>query len=65
MITQDDLKKHSQLLAVIAEADYKIKGDAILAVASLIKWYQDFGLRMKAQVANPPVEKKDAKKKKS
>ena len=60
MITQDDYKKQRQLLGIIAEADFKIKGDAILAVASLLTWYQDLGERMRKHLT--PIETKPKKK---
>ena len=42
MIKQEDINCLKALRAVIHSGDYKVKGDAIIKVALLLKWLDEF-----------------------
>ena len=55
-IDQTDLQQLAQLARVIAEGEYKIKGDAIHTVSTSLRWLGSLADRMKNAKAPEPVE---------
>ena len=57
MISQEDLQKYKSLKGVIIQGDYKVKGDAILAMASLFEWYESLGEKLNSIYQKQESEK--------
>jgi len=57
MFVKDDLAKYRALKKVIQQGDYEIKGDAILAVASLLNWFNDLEKKIEEQIRKDSMPK--------
>lgn len=48
--TKDDLKRLKTLKSVIKMADFSVKGEALVAMGVLFKWFDDFELRLQKTI---------------
>lgn len=58
---QEDLAKHAALKSVMSKGEFRINGEAILAVASLFDWFNKLPQTMvnKPEVVNKPKKVKN------
>jgi len=54
---QSDLNNYKMLTQIILSGDYKLKGDAIVQVASLLRWFDMFEIKIKASIKTEPSVK--------
>ena len=50
---QDDLKKYKAMKAIINSGKFEVKGDAVIAVASLFHWFNSLENKIKLAMEKP------------
>lgn len=60
---KEDLIKYKAFKQVVANGDYEVKGSAMLAVASLIKWFYELEPKIHEAIAMTENKKSIAKSK--
>ncbi len=64
---KEDLQKYKMLKSVIAQGEYKIKGEALIAVANLFAWFNSIegefhdSPSVKPEIKKEPIKKMSAK----
>lgn len=53
---QDDLKNLEVFKSVLAKAEFPLKGDAIVTVASLFKWLDNLKIKMQDAIKKDKID---------
>jgi hypothetical protein len=61
---QPNYKNYLALLEVLKQGDFKIKGDAVMHVAHLFKWFGEIGSHIQKldEIKIGPIKEEDADK---
>lgn len=65
MFVKDDELKYKAFKVVLHKANFEVKGEAAIAVASLFQWFNSLEEKIKKAVAEPqikPIKPKNSRK---